>query len=299
MATGAIGRRDFKAVCGLLAGLLGILLGLGWMPASAWADPALDSTLLQQRLQTPLRRDGQVVIDLRQLTLDLREADFREQFYQQIQTQWQAESAPVGLDLSDSVVLGDLDLRRLGQRASLSEENPYLPPAAVAQLRRDRNRLAQIGRLSQSLLLQPASSSPQINLFQGPLKLVHTTVTGQLIASNLYFLNVVEGAQAVFTQAADWSDARFIRAADFADAEFQQESSFSNSLFFSQVRFNSSQFRAATCFQKSQFRASAYFNQAQFVGDADFSRSDWQNSADFARTQFLQPVTFAKAAFAQ
>ncbi|MEO0457062.1 MAG: pentapeptide repeat-containing protein [Cyanobacteria bacterium P01_A01_bin.114] len=299
-------------ICLILAATLWIF-GIA-SPVSA-APLTIES--LQQRIEQPVRREGQLTLDLRRLTLDLRDEnkDFRERFYALVQTQLQRESAPVGLDLSYSTVLGDLNLQRLGLSPSFYGDQPGnsseksledlpgerrpLSDVATEQLNRDRNRLIQLGRLSQSLLLQTPSASQKIGLFPGPLKLVQTRVTGQLLASDTYFLNTVDAQQAIFAQAADWSGARFMRPVQFINSQFQQGSQFRNALFFERTRFNQTRFDGDNSFQNTEFRASAYFNQARFDGTANFSRTAWQNNVDFAQAQFVEPAAFAKAQFGQ
>ncbi|MEM9163500.1 MAG: pentapeptide repeat-containing protein, partial [Cyanobacteria bacterium P01_F01_bin.4] len=260
-------------VCLALAALLWIVGRVAPVNAAP-----LTVNALQQRIEQPVRREGQLTLDLRQITLDLRDenADFRDRFYALVQTQIQNNPAPVGLDLSDAVVLGDLNLQRLGLSPLLyrDQERP-LPDVAAEQLNRDRNRLAQLGRLSQSLLLQTPSTRQKINLFPGPLKLVQTTFTDQLLASDTYFLNTVDAQQAIFTQAADWSGSRFIRPVQFINTQFQQASQFRNALFFERTRFNQAQFNRDTTFQTAEFRATTYFNQARFEGSTNFSRTTW------------------------
>ncbi|MEM8808745.1 MAG: pentapeptide repeat-containing protein [Cyanobacteria bacterium P01_G01_bin.38] len=285
----------------LVCVVLAIILWLWGRVAPVGAAP-LTVGELQQRIEQPVRREGQLTLDLRQTTLDLRDqnADFRDRFYEQVQAQIQNNKAPVGLDLSDAIVLGDLNLQRLGLSPSLySDQGRPMSEVAAERLNRDLNRLAQLGRLSQSLLLQTPSTRQKINLFPGPLKLVQTTFTGQLLASDTYFLNTVDAPQAIFTQAADWSGSRFIRPVQFINAQFQQASRFRNVLFFERTRFNQVQFNRNSTFQAADFRAATYFNQARFDGNANFSRTTWHSNTDFAQAQFASPVVFAKAQFEQ
>lgn len=285
----------------LLGCLLALVLLTGWSQP-AWADSEwLTVDELSQRLEQPVRRDGQLLLDLSQLSLDLQDqnAAFRDQFYRLLQRRLQASETPLGLDFSHTLIRGSLDLQRLGLRTLLYGEtlDPILPPAALEQLSRDRNRLAQLSQLSQSLLIQTPSAQPKIIVFRGPLKLVQTTLTGQLLAADTYFLNTVEAPYATFTQMANWSGARFLRPVNFANAQFQQESSFRNSLFFSPVRFNQTVFSQAANFQTAEFQANAYFNQASFSGTANFSRSRWLGNADFAQGRWQQVLSFTKARF--
>jgi len=79
--------------------------------------------LLQERLRSPTKREGIPTLDLQQMVIDLRpeNAEFRDSFYQLLRTQLQrAGSNPLGLDLSYSLIQGDLAGSDLGlQRFSI------------------------------------------------------------------------------------------------------------------------------------------------------------------------------------
>ena len=92
-----------------------LLLLLLPAPASAIATPAperapLTLELLQERLKSPIASEGVRIIDLRQLIINLRpeNAEFRDQFYQLLQTQLNRSTTPLGLDFSNSVIQGEL-----------------------------------------------------------------------------------------------------------------------------------------------------------------------------------------------
>jgi Helix-hairpin-helix motif/Pentapeptide repeats (9 copies) len=286
----------------LLVCLLGLSVWLGGNVSAALAAPEpITLSQLQQRLEHPVKRAGQVTLDLSQLTLDLRNenTEFREQFYRSVQKQLVAGSVAIGLDLSHSLIRGDLDLQRLGLRTPLYGESlaGVLPPEASDQLSRDRNRLAQLSQLSQSLLIQTQTASQNIVVFRGLLNLVQTTVTGRLTAADTYFLSPVDATNATFRQSTNWSGSRFIRSVSFASSQFQQDSSFRNSLFFGPARFNQSGFNGEASFQNAEFRTLVYFNQANFANLANLSRTHWFDNADLAQTHFYKPLSFAKAQF--
>ena len=124
------------------------------------AEP-LTINQLQERLQTLVQREGKPTLDLRRVTLDLRDenGEFRDRFYTQLNQRLQKGDQPLTLDLSESVILGAFDFQRLSLREPLYGEAffPLLTEREQTQLQRDRRRLSQLSQLSRSLLLQPQS----------------------------------------------------------------------------------------------------------------------------------------------
>ena len=304
------------------AQILGVILLLAalwccWlMPAGAapFGDDAskrqpdrqlLTLELLQERLRSPLDRDGLKVLDLRQLTIDLRpeNAEFREQFYRRLQAQLQRSgSSPLGLDLSYSLVQGEFRISQLGLRVPRYGQalSPLLTPEEQTQLQRDRRRLSQLQQLSQSLLFENSlGTTPpaQISVFRGPLNLTQARFSGFANFSNTFFLDRVEAQGATFGQDVDWSEARFSQLSNFASVSFQQASRFRNTIFFDRARFNQARFQGPVSFQGSEFQETANFNQALFERSANFSRIQWQQNADLAQTQWLDQVQFNKSRF--
>ena len=125
-----------ELVRGWLWGWLVVLVAGGvWAmePAVSWAAELPTETLtiahLQDRLQNPVRREGQPTIDLRRVILDLRDdnAEFRNRFYPLLQNRLQMGDTALALDLSESVVRGDFDLQRLSLREPLYGEAFFSP----------------------------------------------------------------------------------------------------------------------------------------------------------------------------
>jgi uncharacterized protein YjbI with pentapeptide repeats len=275
----------------LTSGLLGV------MPADAAPD-RLSLKQLQARIEHPIKREGQTFIDLRAVTLDLRDdqADFREQFYQTLQPALQSETTGIGLDFSESVIQGELDISRLSQRIPLYGDAlaTPLPTAVQAQLKRDLDRLAQLSQFPQA---QPMVNPQAIFVFRGPLNLTQATLTGPLTISNTYFLGQVTAQRTTFAQDVNWQDTRFIRPVTFSGAEWQQSANFRRSIFLREAHFDHVQFAGVTSFQQADFREAADFTHARFGGSVSFNRSQWQRNADFTQSQFQGQVSFVKSVF--
>ena len=246
----------------------------------------LDLALLKSRLASPISKSGAIVIDLSNVTIDLRRevpesAALAEQFYQQVSQALisQADKQPTGLDLSGAIIKGELDLTQISLRV----------PAYGG---------ISVPALDAFIANQPALASEQADIFvfQGPLWLNQTCFSGSFKAANLYLLNTVEAEQAIFTQAADWQLARFSRSANFKQAQFQQESTFRAALFAGRTRFNGADFGGPTDWQRATFHESASFAQARFH-NANFTRSHWHTDADFDQAVFQGPITFQRSHF--
>nr|WP_199290008.1 pentapeptide repeat-containing protein [Leptolyngbya sp. FACHB-60] len=287
---------------------MGVVWVVGWaiaqpLPALA-ADsyPPLTLDLLRQRLATPVQREGRPAIDLRYYTIDLRpDSPLTDSFYRLLSSGLQKPATAPALDLSYAVVQGDLDLQRLGQREPLYGDNlsPLLSDVGQAQLRRDRQRLLQLSRLSQSLLIQGQGSSQQIYLFKAPLVAVQTRFTGQVLGGDTFFLGRVLASGAVFEQGLSVGGARFNQAVNFSGANFRQGVQAKGSLFFEPARFDQSQFRGGATFQGAEFKADANFSRAVLAGNLNFSRVQWHGVADFARTVWQSSAFFVRSYFAK
>jgi uncharacterized membrane protein SirB2 len=295
--------------------LLMVLWALFWvvLPPPAWAAIAqsdrvpLTLDLLQARIKTPTQSDGVRTIDLRRMVIDLRpeNGSFRDQFYSLLQTPLQKPGSPLSLDLSYSLIQGDFAISKLGLRTPLYGQalSPIFSPAELAQLQRDRRRLSQLSKLSQSLLVAPNLGSQvaplQITVLRGPLKLVQTRFNGMAEFANTFFLDRLEAQGAIFAQTAEWSQTRFGQPVSFAGASFSRDARFRNSIFFAKAEFGQSAFQSEANFQGSEFQTTATFNQALFQKTANFTRVQWQGNADFAQAHWLDQAVFTKDVFSQ
>jgi Helix-hairpin-helix motif len=288
----------------LLRGALcfGLLLALSFGSPALAADspPLLTIDQFKARLRQPINGDGGTqMIDLRRFTLDLSPgSDLGIAFYAKLHQTLQESKQPLGIDLSDSTILGDLNGSQLGLTPSPSIET-QLTPREQTRLQRDRRRLQQIQTLSQSLLLRPiGSSNTSIRLLRGPLLLNRTTIQGSTSFSNTFFLDRLSAQGSLFQGPSDWSQARFGGTTNFAAAVFQQEARFRNGLFFDRALFNQGQFQGIATFQGSEFQSTASFSQSQFT-QSNFSRTNWQGIADFAQTRWASNAVLSKSKFAQ
>ncbi|MEP0913335.1 helix-hairpin-helix domain-containing protein [Leptolyngbya sp. GB1-A1] len=259
--------------------------------------------LLQERLKAPTETEGTRLVDLRRLEIDLRSenAAFRDQFYRLIQTQLQRSTLPLGLDLSYSLVRGELKMSDLGIRTPLYGQTlpPFFTEREQAQLNRDRRRLSQVNQLSQSLLLQTQLPPLQITVLRGSLNLVQTQFEGFVNFTNTFFLGRVNAQGARFDQETDWSEARFSQPVTLSNALFLREARFRSILWFDRLRANQVQFGASVTFQNSEFRATGSFHQSVFQQTANFTRTLWQQNADFAQTRWQSAAFFDRSKFAQ
>lgn len=263
----------------------------------------LTPELLQERLRSPIATEGVRTLDLRRFVIDLRpeNASFREKFYHSLQAQLQSPGT-LRLDLSYSLIQGDLESRQLGLRAPLYGQSlsPIFTPTEQEQLKRDRRRLSQLRQLSRSLLADDlAPRELQLTIFRGPLRLVQTHFSGRVNFSNTFFLSQIEGQGAEFSQEIDWSQARFSQPVSFAGATFAQTAAFRNSIFFSKVNFNQARFIRSVNFQACEFQSTVNFYRALFQQPANFNRVEWQGNVDFAQADWQDQALFAKNTFNQ
>jgi len=266
------------------------------------AHPALTVDSLRQQINQPVLRDGKPTINLKNFTIDLRpEETLQAEFYRLLSTALQKAARPPALDLSYAIVQGELDLQRLGLREPLygNTLSPLLGEESQAQLRRDRNRLSQLSRLSQSLLIQGQGSTQQIYLVQGPLILVQTRFQGPVMAKDTFFLGRILAQGALFEQGVYLSESRFNQTVNFSGADFRQGFQAKGSIFFQPVRFDQSRFVQGANFQGAEFKQDANFSRSQFAGDLNFSRVQWQGTADFARTLWQGTAFFLRDSFSK
>ncbi|MEL6136790.1 MAG: pentapeptide repeat-containing protein [Cyanobacteria bacterium J06628_6] len=263
-----------------------ISLALFWgSPAWAATPEQLSVPQLQDRLTSPAKLDGRLTVDLRETRLDLQDEAFAQSFYALTQTALQVGAVPLSLDLSDAVILGDLDLTRLGLRTPLVGDglSGLLPDAVQRQLMTDRNRANAV--------------NSAISIYRGRLTLKNAVVTGQLKAANTYFLSEIEAQGARFVETVLGNQARFDGRVDFSAAELQQGAAFPEAVFFDRATFSQTRFSGETNFERAQFRDEGRFDQADFRAVSSFRRSDWKGPADFDQSRFAEAVSFARAQF--
>jgi len=279
------------------------LLILCPLPAQAQSErPTLNLELLQQRLRTPIIREGVPTVDLSQLVIDLRpeNSGFRDTFYQHLRKELQrAGSNPLGLDLSYSLVQGDFNGSELGLRTPLIGQAlaPIFTTNEQEQLERDRQRLVILKQFSRFPLLPQSTAPSEITVFRGPLTMVQTRFAGNVQFTGTFFLQPVTAKGAIFHQEITWNDNRVSRGINFTGAIFRRESHFQGNIFFGKADFNQTQFQERAYFQNSTFGDAANFNQAVFKLLANFSGVQWQGNSYFSQVRFLEQAKFTKSSF--
>ncbi|NER30472.1 MAG: pentapeptide repeat-containing protein, partial [Symploca sp. SIO1C4] len=277
-------------------GLLLLILLLIFLSTPVWAAaPAPERTvltleLLQERINSPIQSEGILTIDLQQMIVDLtsENAEFRDQFYQQLQTQLNRSQIPLGLDLSDSLIQGEFSASRLGLSTPLSPGNlsSLLSPMEQEQLESD-----------QRFFPLPGEQIPSVTVLRGPLKIEHSRLGGIVNFANTFFLQGLEASEAIFIQPGNWSHTRFGRFANFSGAIFGQEINFSQSTFFNKVRFSQTQFRGLANFAGTTFYNTANFSQAEFEALANFNHTQWLQDADFRAVNWHERSLWSNNSF--
>ncbi|MBD2693358.1 pentapeptide repeat-containing protein [Anabaena catenula] len=292
--------------------LLCVLLFLP-LPAFAAQPERIPLTLelLQERVKSPILREGNLTVDLRQMVIDLRPENttFRAGFYQILRKELQKTGAkPLGLDLSYSLVQGDFIGTDLGLRTPLYVQAiaPIFTPTEQEQL--ERLRLVCLQSLAiafpdskdcKSLLDHQSNTSSEITVFRGALTFVETRFNGEVQFYKTFFLQSIDTQGANFLKETNWNETRFSRPVSFNSAIFHQVSNFQGSIFFDKASFKKVNFKEVTNFQGSIFAKNANFNQTNFQQLAKFNSSSWQGIADFSDVTFANQVQFIKSNFSQ
>ncbi|MEH1908474.1 pentapeptide repeat-containing protein [Nostoc sp.] len=295
------------------------LILLLFLPAwAAQAQPErtpLTLELLQERLHTPILREGNLTVDLQKMVIDLRpeNASFRDAFYQLLRKE--LGTKPLGLDLSYALILGDFVGSDLSLRTPLYAQ--AIPPIFTTTEQEELERLRFICLQSltmstmgyayalpnskdcRSLLGTQSTPSSEIAVFRGALILVQTRFNGEVKFPNTFFLQSVDAQGATFLQPTNWTETRFGRSVSFTSANFRQQSNFQGSIFFEKANFKQIKFQEFADFQGSIFEKTTNFNQATFKQLAKFNSVQWQENADFSDVRFANQVQFTKANFNQ
>jgi uncharacterized protein YjbI with pentapeptide repeats len=272
--------------------LLWLLL---WVPARATTTPertALTTELLQERLESPVQSDGMEMIDLRQLAIDLtsENLEFRDRFYQQLQTRLNRSKQPLGLNFSESLIQGEFDASQLGLQTALSQAS--LPPLLTAA---EQEQLQQDERF----LEEPSEKTPSVTVFRGPLKVENTRFTGTVDFTNTFFLQRIEASGVTFIQEANWSNARFGRKVELTGATFGRDVDFSSTVFFANADFSQVQFRGIANFTGTTFHGEVKFSQADFAQVANLTRIQWRDKVDFSQVSWHDRALLNKSRFAE
>lgn len=294
------------------------------LPAGAIASQPeripLSLELLQERLHTPIIREGNLTVDLRDMVIDLRpeNSEFRDNFYQLLRKELQKSGTkPLGLDLSNSLIQGNFVGSDLGLRTPLyapviSSEQPVsvYAPILTSSEQEQLSHLRSVCLQSLAIALpnskdcrallgsQPTASS-EISVFRGSLTLVQTRFNGEVLFPNTFFFQSVNAKNAIFLQPTNWAETRFSRSVRFTGANFRQLTNFQTSVFFAQANFEKAQFQDKVDFQDSTFEEITKFNEASFKQSAKFNRAQWRGNVDFSGVRFADTAQFTQANFHQ
>ncbi len=257
--------------------------------------------LLAERLNNPIQDEGVSVIDLRNLIIDLNNsnAEFREQFYQQLRSKLNRTQTPLGIDFSESLIEGEFIASKIALPTPLSKESlsSLLTPI-------EQEKIA----VYQNFYPEAGEQIPTVNLFRGSLKLNRTKLSGKVDFSNTLFLQRLEVSAASFFQETIWTNSLFGRTVDFSNVSFAQDVDFNNTSFFGNAQFNQANFFEVSSFVGSMFQETVNFNRAGFKQladfdriicwqDANFSQVRWRDRVIFSQGQFTQELSFTKSTF--
>ncbi len=273
--------------------LIIILWFLYYKPVLAASERIiLIEPLLQERLSNPVLNDGSLIINLQDFEIDLTpdNLEFRDQFYQQLQNQFNRSTKPLGLDLSNSLIRGDFNINKLGLSVQLSQATlpQKLITAEKELLARDPNYLSETGEKITS-----------INIFRGLLKFQGVVFTGKTDFSKTFFLQRIEGEDIKFNQDSNWIESRFGRDLNLSKGIFNRNVDFSQSSFFGQTKFRQTKFQGITDFKNSHFWAEANFQASRFLQLANFTEIQWLKNTYFEQVNWGDRVLFSQSHFFQ
>lgn len=259
------------------------------MAETSLTKPVLSEEILQERIESPIQSEGLSTVDLRNFAVDLtsKNATFRDRFYQLLQTKSNRSKQPIGIDLSNCVIQGNLAARELGLQTPLNQAalSSLLNPTEREQLKQDERFLFSD--------IQPV---PIVTVVRGAIKLNNARILGTVDFSDTFFLQRLEAAAAIFEQV-NSSQTRFGRAADFGAATFHQDADFSRSTFLGKSRFSHSQFQGVADFSGSTFGDASNWSGARFAQLAQFISVLWLEQADFSQVNWGNRVLFSQSHF--
>ena len=229
-------------------------------PSSILADVErviLTPDLLQERIKSPQLQDGILTLDLTYLEIDLtaENNEFREEFYHQLHNYLNSRDQVSGLDLSHSLIKGDLLSNSLGISTVLSLE------ALPQNLTISEQKIIES---NDKFSTEPLENMGSVILFRGSLQFNESIFTGKVDFKNTIFLQKIES-----------KNSNFIKEINFSDSYFGRRVDFSGSLFEDNANFN-----------RSQFLETVKFNQVQFLGDSNFNYTQFKQETDFSKSTF-------------
>jgi hypothetical protein len=314
--------KSFGAVLGkslisksVLIGLLCILT-IFLFPVPTFAAPTeqnepinLTLELLQERVKSPILKDGNLTVDLRKMVINLRPENsmFRDSFYQLLRKELQKTGAkPLGLDLSNSIIEGDFSGSDLGLRTPLYAQGiaQLFTPTEREQLESLHSVCLQSLALDfpnskdcKSLLGNKSNNSSNIAVFRGALIMVESRFNGEVKFPNTFFLQSVNVQGANFLKPTNWDESRFGRTVNFNGAIFHALTSFQGSIFFDKANFQNVKFIESANFQGNIFCDDVKFTQGKFQQVVKFNSSFLKKKVDFSNVTFNNQVNFNKVDF--
>ena len=251
--------------------------------------------LLQEKLKEPIPEEGMMTINLTNFTINLTEdnQEFREQFYQQIQSTITRSQIPLTLNLSNSLIQGEFTMGRLGIQTPLIEEalSGTLSDLEKKQLAKEPRFKAYSPMDIQDKFI------PYTTILRGSLKLNHTQFTSPANFSNIFFLQRVEAVGVDFAEKSNWHQTSFTHLGDFSEANFHKETDFGESNFFAKAKFSKTKFYSNLDFSNSTFAESSNFTEATFNDVVDWTSSQWQGEGQFCQTTWSDRAFFSKSRF--
>jgi hypothetical protein len=265
--------------------------------------------ILQERVKNPVNTEGTSLIDLENFIIDLREtnAEFSQQFYQQIQAALNQTENKVGLNISHATIKGDFIASKIGVRVPLLKET-LLSIFSADELTILTSEQAQLVLLNQSENNR-AVTLPKITVIRSRIKCQNTEFQGNVDFKKAFLLRGIDAQEAIFKEETTFSETRFNEIANFTKAIFQQKTKFTDAVFLTKAKFNQANFQAFTNFEdstfqdvnfnQSHFQAFANFTSVTWNGEADFSESRWQDRVLFSKSRFTHSLSFQQAIFEQ
>jgi hypothetical protein len=242
-----------------------------------------------EELGNSIQKEGQNTIDLSNFIIDLANPDreLTRQFYQQIIHIISRNTNPIVIDLSNSIVRGNLSLSQLGISTFIDEGalSSLLTPL-------EQNKIRQYYPV-----VNDVPQHTEINILRGSLYFNGTLFTGEVDGSNSLFLQSFEATAANFQGLANFDRSVFAKDVNFSDSIFEQSVNFAKTHFFAPAKFNGIEFKGLADFSNSQFEEVLEFDKCLFEQIADFSHSVFAQPIKFSRTMFRDRLNFAKAKF--
>ncbi|MEY3221366.1 MAG: hypothetical protein RLZZ203_222 [Cyanobacteriota bacterium] len=292
------------------------ILAIFLFPVPTFAAPTeqnepinLTLELLQERVKSPILKDGNLTVDLRKMVINLRSENtmFRDSFYQLLRKELQKTGAkPLGLDLSNSIIEGDFYGSDLGLRTPLYAQGiaQLFTPTEREQLESLHSVCLQSLALDfpnskdcKSLLGNKSNNSSNIAVFRGALIMVDSRFNGEVKFPNTFFLQSVNVQGANFLKPTNWDESRFSRTVNFNGAIFHALTSFQGSIFFDKANFQNVNFIESANFQGNIFCDDVKFTQGKFQQSVKFNSSFLQKKVDFSNVTFNNQVNFNKVDF--